>query len=212
MLKTSFIRALIYAGVFACGYTAAHFNSDHISGNPDTPSIQSPLMQNAQAATCPVASPPQPETASAAPAETPPLHFNEALQHTAAQQVITDFDNPDEQLKLTLTDAPTAFTQANEQLVEDPDPLAPLFSMPEDQQLVYIQKLVASQEDAAVAALNDLILNDHPPVQNAAIDGLLSLLEMRTGHFAVIAANLEQNAVFLNGEQLQRLHAARGRP
>ena len=61
-------------------------------------------------------------------------------------------------------------------------------------------------------ALNDLILNDNPPVQKGDIDGLLSLLEMQTGHFALIAENMEQNAVFLNGEQLERFNRARQQP
>jgi hypothetical protein len=208
MLKTSFIRALSYAGVFAFGYTAADLNIDHISIEPETPSITHLQMQNAQGTNCPIAVPIQPETTAETPAEVS-THFSEAPQQSAAQETLEDFDNPDEQIKLALTEDPVAFTQANERPVQDPDPLEPLFRLPEDQQLAYIQKLVESQEDAAVVALNDLILNDNPPVQKAAIDGLLSLLEMRTGHFALIAENIEQNSVFLNGDQLERFNKAR---
>jgi hypothetical protein len=216
MLKFSMFKAAIYIGIFAFGYAVGHLGRDRLLVSPNIQQIQIPQMHNTLSAPCPAANkicPADPKILALSPAssDSPPETIsaadpNEGKSPLTPQEItITDFDSPDEQIRLVLTEESNAFTQINEQLVEDADPLDPIFHLTEDQQLVHIQKLVESQEDSAIVALNDLILNDNPPIQHAAIDGLISLLEMRTGHFAVIAENLEQNAVFLNEEQLQKL-------
>lgn len=212
MLKYSAIKVAIYIGVFVLGYTVSHLNRDPNFSEAGAYQRQNPQAHNNLIASYPVAKPTCPE-AQAQPATAPPadsmIRPEKEIPPTAPSEItISDFDNPDEQISATLMEQPDAFTQANEQRVEDPDPLEPIFQLTQEQQLVYIQRLVESQEDAAIVALNDLILNDNPPIQQAAIDGLISLLEMRTGHFAMIAENLGQNSVFLNEEQLQKLEKA----
>lgn len=211
MLKHSAIKAAIYIGVFVLGYTVSHLNRDPIFSEAGAYQRQNPQAHNNLIVSCPAAKStclePQVQLSSAPPIDAV-IPEKKIPEIVPSEITISDFDNPDEQISLTLMEQPDAFTQANEQLVEDPDPLEPIFQLTQEQQLVYIQKLVESQEDAAIVALNDLILNDNPPIQQAAIDGLISLLEMRTGHFAMIAENLGQNSVFLNEEQLQKLEKA----
>lgn len=208
-------KVAAYVGIFAFGYAAGHLNNPQYSVIPKTQESKILQTPNATAekplaaVNCPADSQPPTQAGfkgKSVAAEVPASSPDNRREHPAALAVsISDFDNPDEQIRQVLTEASHAFTQTNEQLVEDPDPLDPIFRLTEDQQLAYVQKLVESQEDSAIVALNDLILNDNPPIQHAAIDGLIALLEMRTGHFAMIAENLEQNAVFLDGEQLRRL-------
>lgn len=210
MLKYSAIKAAIYIGVFVLGYTVSYLNSDPFFSDAGAYQRHKPQTHNNLIASCPVAKStcPEPQVQLSPPPMDAAISEKEIPETVRSEITISDFDNPDEQISVTLMEQPNAFTQANEQWVEDPDPLEPIFQLTQEQQLVYIQKLVESQEDAAIVALNDLILNDNPPIQQAAIDGLISLLEMRTGHFAMIAENLGQNSVFLNEAQLQKLEKA----
>lgn len=206
MWKSSLIKMAICTGAFAFGYVAGQLNTPKIPIAPVMHLTQDPVIAN-----CPAAGFGAPEIADPLPEienvlEIPVAALQETNPQPPVQEInLSDFDNPDEQIKLVLTADAETFTQDNEKIIENTDPLEPMFQLPEDQQLAYVHKLVASQEDSAIVALNDLILNDGTPIQEAAINGLISLLEMRTGHFAMIAENLTQNAVFLNDKQLQKL-------
>jgi hypothetical protein len=120
-----------------------------------------------------------------------------------AEITITDINNPDDQLKAALIADPYQFQQANQQPHEDQRLLDRLPQLTEDEQLAYIKELSESQEDDAVSALNELVLHYDPILKNAAIEGLFSLLEMRTGHFDSIVNSLKNNLAYLNEEQLQ---------
>jgi len=213
MLKFSTVNLSCYLSIFIFGTAAGY-----LLGERDIIKPEAAPRVVAATTHCPTVTPICPTVSTlqtldpspSAPQGLSELHSAQGLKNSETPEaIITDFDNPDEQIQFVLVEEPGAFTQMGEQIEENPDPLAPLFLLGEDQQLGYIQKLVDSQEDSAVVALNDLILSDSPPIQTAAIDGLISLLEMRTGHFELIRENLEQNAVFLNGEQLRKLNNAK---
>src|SRR5687768_8510520 len=189
MQKFSVIKPVIYIGVFILGYTTGQFNEQQIFANPNAHQEQGAQSHKNLIANCPVAKStcPEPKIQDLPTQMDSVLRPEKEIPETVPTEItLSDFDNPDEQISLTLMEQPNTFTQTNEQLIEDPDPLESILQLPQEQQLVYIHKLVESQEDSAVVALNDLILNDNPPIQHAAIDGLISLLEMRTGHFAMI--------------------------
>jgi hypothetical protein len=214
MWKSATIKTILFAGAFVFGFVAGQWHHHHgIAPAPVTGLALEPAP-----VTCPVveSSPVNSATINssalnASPANSPTTEIAAATisepdsPSTATEITLSDFDNPDEQIKLTLTADAESFSQTSEQLVEDQDPLEPLLQLPQAEQLAYVQKLVESQEDAAVIALNDLMLTDDATLQNAAIDGLIALLEMRTGHFELIAENLQHNAVFLTNEQRQKV-------
>jgi len=131
---------------------------------------------------------------------------DEIMESPQSDIQIGDYNNPDEQLRGSLIENPAQFQQSGEQPGEEPDLLDAMRQLPEEEQLVYIEELTKLQDDAAVSALNELITDYNPSLQNAAIEGLISLLEMRTGHFDMIAQMLEQNAVYLSDAQLEKLH------
>lgn len=207
MWKSSIIKITLYIGVFTLGYFAGQSHKDDSAIAPRAQIVQAPATPSCPADNTADAKATDPSLANANTVSTPAKP--DQNPPAAPREInLSDFDNPDEQIQLSLNASPETFTQSNEQLTEDQDMLAPLYQLEGEQQLAYVQKLVESQEDSAIVALNDLILNDGTPLQDAAINGLISLLEMRTGHFDVIAANLAQNAVFLNEKQLQKLHDA----
>ncbi len=127
-----------------------------------------------------------------------------ALTETSSAEItITDVNNPDDQLKAALIADPYQFQQSNQQPKEDQRLLDKLPQFTEEEQLAYIKELSESQEDVAVSALNELVLHYDPVIKNAAIEGLFSLLEMRTGHFDSIVNSLNSNLAYLNEEQIQ---------
>lgn len=128
----------------------------------------------------------------------------EASGPSRPEFILTDFSSPDKQLKSTLIANTTQYQQANQRPQEDRRPSQEIQSLPEEEQLAYIKKLTESQDDAAVSELNELVLHYNPILKDAAIEGLLSLLEMRTGHFDAIARGLEQNMVYLNDDQIRK--------
>lgn len=133
-----------------------------------------------------------------------------SANHTG-NEVKYDLTNVDELLQLTLHEAEETIAQENDLLVTDVDLIEPLYALTVDEQLNYIKQLVESNEDAAIAALNDLILYDDSTIQKASIDGLISVLEQNTGHYPVIIDILTQNSVFLDEEQtakVQRITSA----
>lgn len=214
MWKSATIKTILFAGAFVFGFVAGQWHHHHSVAPVSDPG----LALEPAPVTCPaVESSPVNSAAinssalNASPANSPAAEIAAAATNepdsssTTTEITLSDFDNPDEQIKLTLTANIDRFSQNSEQLLEDQDPLEPLMQLPQAEQLAYVQKLVESQEDAAVIALNDLILTDNAALQNAAIDGLISLLEMRTGHFEVIAESLQHNAVFLSEAQIQKV-------
>jgi len=209
MWKSATIKTILFAGAFVFGFVAGQWHFTDKSPVPAEGLAQVPVP-----ITCPEdLSPP----VNSAVINSSELNYSPPNSSAVAEAsepdspgatteiILSDFDNPDEQIKLTLTANTESFSQNSEQLAEDQDPLEPLLQLPQAEQLAYVQELVESQEDAAVIALNDLILTDDAALQNAAIDGLISLLEMRTGHFEMIAENLQRNAVFLNDAQRQKV-------
>lgn len=127
-----------------------------------------------------------------------------ALTETSSAEItITDVNNPDDQLKAALIADPYQFQQSNQQPKEDQRLLDILPQLTEEEQLAYIKELSESQEDVAVSALNELVLHYDPVLKNAAIEGLFSLMEMRTGHFDSIVNSLNNNLAYLNEEQIQ---------
>jgi hypothetical protein len=209
MLKQSISKAVMYISAFVLGYAAGHFNLNASSKN-----AESPIAKTAPSALCPTTSTPPAPTLP--PPPTPEITTRasvivdsgeENLPAALLEVALSDFDDPDEQIQAVLTAESAAFSQASEQLAENTDPLDALLELPPEHQLDYVKTLVESQEDSAIVALNNLILNDNSEIQNAAIEGMLSLLEMRTGHYEMIAQNLEQNSVFLNDEQLAKLES-----
>ncbi|OZG71746.1 hypothetical protein BTA51_19085 [Hahella sp. CCB-MM4] len=114
-------------------------------------------------------------------------------------------EDPDEQVRQLLVEDDYNFQQVNEQIGNEQDLLEPLYQLEAKQQQEYIEGLVVSEEDAAVLALNELIVDPDPKLQKAAIDGLLAKLEMRTGHYSLISQMLEKNVVFLNDDQREKL-------
>ncbi len=127
-----------------------------------------------------------------------------ALTETSSAEItITDVNNPDDQLKAALIADPYQFQQSNQQPKEDQRLLDKLPQLTEEEQLAYIKELSESQEDVAVSALNELVLHYDPVLKNAAIEGLFSLMEMRTGHFDSIVNSLNNNLAYLNEEQIQ---------
>jgi|GEM_PF-3295902 hypothetical protein len=213
MWKSATIKTILFAGAFVFGFVAGQWHHHHgIAPAPVTGLALEPAPVTCPASeSAPIISVIDSSALNAATANSPTIEIAGATiiepdsPSTATEITLSDFDNPDEQIKLTLTANAESFSQNSEQLVEDQDPLEPLLQLPQAEQLAYVQKLVESQEDAAVIALNDLILTDDAALQNAAIDGLISLLEMRTGHFEMIAENLQHNAVFLNDAQRQKV-------
>lgn len=213
MWKSATIKTILFAGAFVFGFVAGQWHHHHgIAPAPVTGLALEPAPVTCAASeSVPIISAIDSSALNAATANSPTTEIAGATisepdsPSTATEITLSDFDNPDEQIKLTLTANAESFSQNSEQLVEDQDPLEPLLQLPQAEQLAYVQELVESQEDAAVIALNDLILTDDAALQNAAIDGLISLLEMRTGHFEMIAENLQRNAVFLNDAQRQKV-------
>ncbi len=132
-------------------------------------------------------------------------HEVKSIVSTSEESSEIDYDNPDEQVRQLLVEDDYKYQQVNEQLDNQPDLLEPLYQLNGKQQQEYIEALVASEEDAAVVALNELIVDPDPKLQHAAIEGLLAKLEMHTGHFSMISQMLEQNVVFLNDDQRVRL-------
>jgi hypothetical protein len=55
-----------------------------------------------------------------------------------------------------------------------------------------------------IQTLSELVSNYNPTLQDAAIEELLSLLEIHTGHFDMIVRSLERDQEYLSIEQLQR--------
>lgn len=213
MWKSATIKTILFAGAFVFGFVAGQWHHQlGIAPAPITGLALEPVPVTCPAnESVPIISAIDSSALNAATANSPTTEIAGAAisepdsPSTATDITLSDFDNPDEQIKLTLTANAESFSQNSEQLVEDQDPLEPLLQLPQAEQLAYVQKLVESQEDAAVIALNDLILTDDVALQNAAIDGLISLLEMRTGHFELIAESLQHNAVFLSDAQLQKV-------
>jgi hypothetical protein len=91
-------------------------------------------------------------------------------------------------------------------LKEDQNLLDALPLLTEEERLAYIEELSESQNDAAVHALNGLVTHHDITLKNAAIDGLLLLLEFRTGHFDSIVQSLDQNHAYLSDEQAQKFY------
>lgn len=125
--------------------------------------------------------------------------------YTIETPVISDYESPDEQIQSVLAAQPNTFAQAVEQPEYAPDYLDSVDGLTEQQQLEQIEEMAQSQDDAAIHALNYLLLNSNPSVQTAAIDALISILEERTGHFELIAEHLQQNVVFLDEGQTVQL-------
>lgn len=207
MMKNSLGKASVYIAAFAFGYAAGHFNH-----TPSKTADLSPIVYKVLDSACP--------TVNSQPTQTTPtpelnIHSDEKAIVNVVEDLpsktdtgigLTDYENPDEQIQAVLTAEQSSFSADSEQLVENADPLEDMYQLAPEHQLDYVKRLVNSQEDAAIVALNDLILHDNSAIQNAAIEGMLNLLEMRTGHYEMIAQNLEQNSVFLSEEQLDKLH------
>ena len=214
MWKHAISKAGLYIGAFAFGYVGGHFNH-----RPPADIEIAPIVNAAPVGQGPTMNSPEfpkiiPPPAlkmsrheSVVNAEEEPL--SRADFETEVEVGLTDFDNPDEQIQSILTADLSAFSQEGEQFIENADPLETMYNLPSEHQLDYVKRLVNSQEDAAIVALNDLILHDNTAIQNAAIEGMLDLLEMRTGHYEVIEQNLEQNSFFLNEKQLDKLERIR---
>lgn len=133
------------------------------------------------------------------------MQINSENAETAQINVqLNDYQSPDVQLRASLIENPSQYQQANEQLNEERDLLESMTQLPEDEQLAYIDELIELQDDESVNALNKLILSSNPALQNAAIDGLITLMEMRTGHFDMIVQSMKQNYVYMSDVQLEK--------
>lgn len=206
MMKNSLGKASVYIAAFAFGYAAGHFNHTQ----PATADL-SPIVYKALDSACPTINS---QLTQATPTPELNIHSDEKPIANAAEGPppktdtdieLTDYENPDEQIQAVLTAEQNSFSAESEQLVENVDLLEAMYQLAPEHQLDFVKRLVNSQEDSAIVALNDLILHDNSAIQNAAIESMLNLLEMRTGHYEMIAQNLEQNSVFLSEEQLDKL-------
>lgn len=130
---------------------------------------------------------------------------NEHSYPVVETPVISDYDNPDDQIHSVLSAQPKIYHQSLENPDFRPDFLDQFYELPENEQLEYIKDLAQSHDDTAIDALNHLILDPDAAVQKAAIDELIRLLEDRTGHFEVIAEHLKQHVFFLDANQTVQL-------
>jgi hypothetical protein len=117
---------------------------------------------------------------------------------------LSDYQDPEQQIFQSLNEDTNQHLQSNEISGEEIDFLEPMQELTEEEQIEYIKELTELHEDQGVEALIALIKHYNPEIKNTAIDGLISLLEIQTGHFDMIAKSLEAHDVFLNDVQLRR--------
>jgi hypothetical protein len=120
--------------------------------------------------------------------------------------MVTDYQSPDEQIRQSLTWDSYQFQEASDRLNDEQNALDTLYQLSEEEQLEYVNKLVDSQEDAAVNTLEGLVAYYDPTLRDIAINGLLSILASHTGHFDMIVENLDRNSALLNQAQLKKFH------
>lgn len=113
-------------------------------------------------------------------------------------------EDPEAQLRSSLSVDVFAIAQATDDVSNNSNFLAEVSIMSAEQRKVYIQNLVNTNDDAAVVALNDLVVSQDEETRQAALDGLLTLMEYKTGHYALVVEMLEANSVFLNEDQLKK--------
>jgi hypothetical protein len=136
-----------------------------------------------------------------------PLLMTESDNHNQPETIITNFDNPEEQLKDSLVKDTFQFTQSDEKLPnlsKKDNLLDALYQLPEDEQIIYLNDLSRSQEDAAIEVLFEVISHYNTNLKNAAIEELLMLLADRTGHFDMITETLKNHQYDLSDEQQHR--------
>ena len=114
----------------------------------------------------------------------------------------TELPDIDSQIQSELQLDETSLAQASEIIMLDDDWVEPLYSMTKQEQKKAIEQFIVSNDDNAVRALADLILSDEQFLQQKAIDGLITILEQRTGHYDQISEILSQNEAFLSDNQL----------
>jgi hypothetical protein len=120
---------------------------------------------------------------------------------------VSDYVDPDTQIAQSLTEDPYLYEQGNEVSGAEQNLLEPMHQLPEEEKLEYVKELVELHEDQSIQALTELISHYNPKLQTAAIEGLINLLEMQTGHFDTIAKSLEDNHVYLSDDQLSKFRS-----
>jgi hypothetical protein len=119
---------------------------------------------------------------------------------------ITDSNDLELQLKNSLAENTHETQQLNQNLSANSYKITKINQLSKEEQLSYVKELSHSQEDSAIKALCELVLNYEPNIKNAAINELFSLLESHTGHFDIIMNSLQGNQGYLNTEQLDTLN------
>jgi hypothetical protein len=119
---------------------------------------------------------------------------------------ITDSNDLELQLKNSLAENTHETQQLDQNLSENSYKITKINQLSKEEQLSYVKELSHSQEDSAIKALCELVLNYEPNIKNAAINELFSLLESHTGHFDIIMNSLQGNQGYLNTEQLDTLN------
>jgi hypothetical protein len=123
-----------------------------------------------------------------------------------ASVALTDYNDPELQLKNSLTENTLETQQLDQKISENPYKTDKINQLSKEEQLSFVKELSHSQEDSAIKALCELVLNYEPNIKNAAIKELFSLLESHTGHFDLIMNNLQGNQGLLSTEQLDTLN------
>ncbi|MEJ2422855.1 MAG: hypothetical protein P8101_00125 [Candidatus Thiodiazotropha sp.] len=119
---------------------------------------------------------------------------------------ITDSNDLELQLKNSLAENTHETQQLDQNLSANSYKITKINQLSKEEQLSYVKELSHSQEDSAIKALCELVLNYEPNIKNAAINELFSLLESHTGHFDIIMNSLQGNQGYLNTEQLDILN------
>jgi hypothetical protein len=123
-----------------------------------------------------------------------------------ASVALTDYNDPELQLKNSLTENTLETQQLDQKISENPYKTDKINQLSKEEQLSFVKELSHSQEDSAIKALCELVLNYEPNIKNAAIKELFSLLESHTGHFDLIMNSLQGNQGLLSTEQLDTLN------
>jgi hypothetical protein len=119
---------------------------------------------------------------------------------------LTDYNDPESQLKNSLTENTLETQQLDQKISENPYNTNRINQLSKEEQLSFVKELSHSQEDSAIKALCELAVNYEPNIKNAAIKELFYLLESHTGHFDQIMNSLQGNQGHLSTEQIDTLN------
>lgn len=117
--------------------------------------------------------------------------------------------DPELLLQETLSAQTHEYAQDNEMLPDENwTQEQELHSLVESDHSAFIEDLIKSNEDASIETMASLISHQNREVQQAAIEGLITVLDDDTGHSQRILELLDTNAAYLDQNQMAAIEQA----